>query len=198
MKGIVFTEFFKHIENAHGADLLDDVIVSAALPNDGGYTSVGTYPFNEMLSLVGACTKATGRTVADVLDGFGQHCLAAWVNYVPAFFGATRTLFDILAEINEFHELEVRKLYSDAELPTFVVETRDERVMVIGYYSPKQLTDLAIGVIKGAAAHLGQKIEVSAEPAEGPQGAYSRLRIEILSTCPPQSSGASCPTLTPI
>ena len=168
LKGIVFTEFFKHIEKCHGAEVLDDVIVSAAPLNDGAYTSIGTYPFKEMLDLVAAYTKATEQSGTSVLDGFGQHCLASWVSYVPAFFGPHRSLFDILSEINEFHEIEVRKLYPDAELPTFLVESRDAHVMTIGYYSNKHLTDLAIGVIKGAAAHLGQTISIRAEPVQGP------------------------------
>ena len=137
MKGIVFTEFFNHVEFRHGEDVLDDVIVKAEVPNGGAYTSVGTYPFDDMLSLVGAYTRATDQSVPDVLDGFGQHCFGRWVSYVPAFFWLHRSLFDILSEINEFHEIEVRRLYPDAELPKFVVEFRDAQVLVIGYYSPK-------------------------------------------------------------
>ena len=194
MKGLVFTEFLRHVEEQHGDETLDDVIVSANLPHGGAYTSVGTYPFEEMVTLVGACTAATGKSVTETLDGFGQHCFSSWVNYVPSFFGPDRKLFDILSEINQFHECEVRKLYPDAELPTFSVEARDERVLVIGYHSPKNLTDLAMGVIRGAAAHLGLSIDITAEPAEGPLGPYARLRVELLGSAP-SDKPRQCPTL---
>ena len=180
MKGVVFTEFFRHVEARHGEALLDEVITAADLPHGGAYTSVGTYAFDEMLALVGACTMATKQSAGEMLDGFGQHCFAQWVSYVPAFFGPGRHVFDILSEINEFHEYEVRKLYPDAELPTFTVESRDESTLVLGYHSAKKLTDLAMGVIRGAALHLGTPVGITAEEAEGPSGSYARLRIEML------------------
>lgn len=193
LKGVVFTEFFRHVEEHHGEEMLDDVIVSAKLPNDGAYTSVGTYPFEEMVALVGACTAVTGKSLPETLDGFGQHCFSSWVNYVPSFFGPDRQLFDVLSEINHFHEYEVRKLYPDAELPTFSVESRNEHVLVIGYHSQKKLTDLAVGVIKGAAAHLGDTVAVTAEQVTGPSGPYARLRVELLAQPPAHDGPPQCP-----
>ena len=195
MKGVVFNEFVQHIETKHGDELIDAVLVAAKLPHGGAYTRVGTYPFEEMLRLVGAYAEASRRDVPDILEGFGEHCFASWVNYRPAFFAPGRQLFDILEQIDSFHEYEVRKLYPDAELPSFVTETRDERVLVIGYHSSKNLTDLAIGVIKGAAAHLGQAIDIRAEEATGPSGHYTRLRIELTGTTDKKSEPARCPVL---
>jgi hypothetical protein len=146
-----------------------------------------------MLDLVGAHVGITGEPVAQVLDGFGQHCFGSWVTGVRHFFDPDRNLFDILSEINNFHEFEVRKLYPDAELPTFVVEARNDRVLVLGYHSTKRLTDLAIGVIKGAANHLRQTISISAETAADASGDYARLRIELLGRCPMPHPVAACP-----
>lgn len=195
MKGIVFNEFVNHIEAKHGFDLVDDVLVAAKLPHGGAYTRVGTYPFDEMLSLVGAYAEASRRDVPDILEGFGAHCFASWVNYRPAFFAPGRQLFDILEQIDSFHEHEVRKLYPDAELPSFVTETRDDRVLVIGYHSSKNLTDLAVGVIKGAAAHLGQTVDITAEEASGPGGRYTRLRIELTGISEKKAEVGRCPVL---
>ena len=83
MKGLVFTEFFNHIENAYGIDMVDDVIDAAQLGHDGLYTSGGTYPFDEMVALVSGLCRVTGRPMPVVLDAFGQHCFAQWVNVAP-------------------------------------------------------------------------------------------------------------------
>jgi hypothetical protein len=193
LKGIVFTEFFDFVERAGGEDLLDRVIVAADLANGGAYTRVGTYPFDEMLSLVSAYTEDSGRAVPEVLGGFGQHCFTSWVRMSPDFFGPGRSLFDILDQIDGFHEQEVRKLYPDAELPSFVTEQRTETTLVIGYHSSKQLTDLAIGVIKGAAAHVGQPISISSEAAMGAGGPYARLRIELTRDSSSSEKADRCP-----
>ncbi len=196
VKGIVFTEFFKHVEEMHGEVALDEIIVRAELPHGGAYTNVGTYPFDEMLALVGAHVAVTGEPVPQMLDGFGQHCFASWVENSGQFFNPERGLFTILSEVNTFHEREVRKLYPDAELPTFTVEARDPRVLVLGYHSTKRLTELAIGVIKGAAQHLGQAISISAETVTGPEGEYGRLRIELVGSSVTDQPVIACPVQT--
>ncbi|MBA2466199.1 MAG: heme NO-binding domain-containing protein [Sphingomonas sp.] len=179
MKGLVFTTFFAHCEQRFGADLLDDIIEDADLPNKGAYTSVGTYPFDEMIALTTALVRRTGQPLAKLLEDFGCFCFGKWVTYVPAAF-ENRNLFDILAGIDSFHELEVRKLYPDAELPSFTVEERDEQRLLLRYVSCKPLADLAAGVIKGAAAHLGECVEVSHWPHK--KGTEAHVLLEVRRT----------------
>lgn len=176
MKGIVFTTFYSHCESRYGLDILDDIIEDADLPNKGAYTSVGTYPFQEMVALVGALVRRTGESMPSVLEDFGHACFARWVTYVPAHF-ENKSLFDILEEVDHFHETEVRKLYPDAELPSFKVESRDERMLVLRYFSCKPLADLAAGVIKGAADYLGETVAVKHRPVN--DGTQPHVRFEV-------------------
>ena len=70
------------------------------------------------------------------------------------------------------------------------------RVLVLGYHSTKRLTELAIGVIKGAAQHLGQEIGITAETVMGPEGEYARLRIELLAASVTDQPVMACPVQT--
>jgi hypothetical protein len=176
MKGLVFTTFYAHCEEQYGADMLDDIIDDANLPNKGAYTSVGTYPFQEIVALITALVRRTGQSLPAVLEQFGRACFGKWVSYVPAHF-ENKDLFDILAGIDDFHEFEVRKLYPDAELPSFKVESRNDRELVLRYFSCKPLADLAAGVIKGAAAHLGEEISVTHRPVT--DGTEAHVRFEV-------------------
>lgn len=177
MKGLVFTTFYAHCAERFGDDLLDDIIEEANLPNNGAYTAVGTYPFEEMVALITALVRRTGQPLPRVLEDFGRFCFGKWVHYSPAAF-QSRSLFDILAGVDDFHAVEVRKLYPDAELPSFTVEDRDERRLVLRYISCKPLADLAAGVIQGAAEHLGETISVSHRPVTDGDGNYVRFEIE--------------------
>ena len=175
MKGLVFTTFYSHVEERYGLDLLEDIIEDAALPNKGAYTSVGTYSFQDMVALVAALAQRTGKPLPAILEDFGHACFGKWVSYVPAHF-ENKDLFDILESVDHFHEHEVRKLYPDAELPSFKVQSRDDRVLVLNYFSCKPLADLATGVIKGAADHLGESIEVNHWPVGG---AEPHVRFQV-------------------
>ena len=57
MKGIVFTEFLEMVEETFGLETVDTIIENSNLPSEGIYTSVGTYDFNEMVSLITALHK---------------------------------------------------------------------------------------------------------------------------------------------
>ena len=179
MKGLVFTTFYSHVEDRYGVDTLEDIIEDADLPNKGAFTSVGTYPFQDMVALVVALSKRVEKPLAVVLEDFGHYCFGKWVAYVPAHFD-NKSLFDILEGIDDFHEYEVRKLYPDAELPSFKVQSRDHRLLVMNYFSCKPLADLATGVIKGAAAYLGESIEVKHWPVT--DGAEAHVRFEVSRT----------------
>lgn len=177
MKGLVFTTFYDFVETHYGADLLDDIIVEAGVPNDGAYTSVGTYPFQQMVALITACSRLADIKLPLLLNRFGSHCFTCWVKTMPAHF-AGRDLFEVLAHIDDFHESEVRTLYPDAELPSFVVESRTDRELVLRYFSCKPLAELAAGVIRGASVHLRDPVTIRHEPVPDPARAFVRFTIE--------------------
>ena len=176
MKGLVFTTFYDFIETNFGPDRLDQVIAKSAVPNHGAYTSVGTYPFDEMVALVTAAVQLSGQTMPQLMEQFGEHCFVSWVSYLPAAF-QDKDLFDVLASIDDFHETEVRTLYPDAELPSFKVAGRTERHLTLDYHSCKPLADLAVGVIRGASKHMRNPVDISHAPATGPGGAFVRFQI---------------------
>ena len=52
MKGIVFREFIDMVESQFSVDTADAIIGASALSTHGAYTTVGTYPHQEMVDLV--------------------------------------------------------------------------------------------------------------------------------------------------
>lgn len=116
MKGVVFTEFMELVETRMGLEMLDRIITEADLPNDGAYTSVGTYDHAELVRLVQALSNASGLTVPQLIHLFGEHLFQRFSVQYKALFADSRTAFDFLARIDDVIHVEVRKLYPDAEL----------------------------------------------------------------------------------
>jgi hypothetical protein len=59
--------------------------------------------------------------------------------------------------------VEVRKLYPDAELPTFDTSRTDDNTMVMVYRSTRPFADLARGLIEGCIVHYGEPVDVHME-----------------------------------
>lgn len=161
MKGIVFTEFLDMVEDKFGLNIADAILEENALESGGAYTSVGTYDHGEMISLVTSLSEKTGITVPDLVKTYGEFLFTRFSEKYPAFFEKPRNSYEFLASIEPTIHTEVRKLHTDAELPTFQHEFPEPDRMVLTYRSARPFGDLAEGLIAGCIAHFGEEIEVS-------------------------------------
>lgn len=164
MRGIVFTEFLDMVEARHSLAVVDAVIARAGIASGGAYTAVGNYPAAEMHALVGALAAETGTSTSGLLEAFGEHLAITFAAGYPQMFAIHRTAMEFLCRVEGYIHIQVRSLYPDAELPSFeVVERTDDRVVMV-YRSPRAMSALAIGLIRGVGLHFGEPLAVTAEP----------------------------------
>jgi Haem-NO-binding len=160
MKGVVFTEFLDMVEEKFSADMLDTIIEMSNLPSGGAYTSVGTYPHEELVDMVVALSKQSGLETAVLIHVFGQHLFGRFHQRHPNFFENVPTAFDFLAGIENVIHAEVLKLYPDAQLPRFVVNKHTHNELVLVYQSARHFGDLAEGLMQGCVAHFQENIKI--------------------------------------
>ena len=163
MKGIVFCEFVEMMEAEFTADMADEIISSTELESGGAYTTVGTYDHHEMLALVTQLSEKTGAPVPDLVRAFGRYLFGRFVELYPTFFEGVEGAFSFLDRIEEHVHVEVRKLYPDAELPTFATSRPNDVTMIMVYQSRRPFADLAHGLIEGCIKHYNEPINVESE-----------------------------------
>jgi len=171
MKGVVFTEFLEMVEDKFSIEIADTIIDEAELSNDGAYTSVGTYDAGELVKLVVNLSRHTDIAIPDLLRVYGEHLFNRFYEMHPKFFENMSGTFEFLPMVDQYIHVEVKKLYPDAELPEFIVERKDDNVLVMRYRSARAFGDFAEGLIRGCISHFGEDIEISREElAETPGG----------------------------
>ena len=163
MKGSVFCEFVEMMEEEFTADMADEIISSTELESGGAYTTVGTSDHHEMLALVTQLSEKTCTPVPDLDRAFGRYLFGRVVQLYPTFFEGVDGAFRILDRIEEHVHVEVRKLYPDAELPTFATSRPNDDTMVMVYQSRRPFADLAHGLIEGCITHYNEPINVESE-----------------------------------
>ena len=156
MKGMVFKVFERHVERHLGQDALDDLLDQPGLSNGGAYTTVGNYPPSDLICMVGALSQRTGVPQSALVTRFGHELFARLADGHSEIMAQFRGCLEMLAGIEAVIHRDVRKLYSDAELPRFDVEQHDgERRLTLVYSSSRPFADLAHGLIQGALEHYG-------------------------------------------
>jgi hypothetical protein len=175
MKGMIFTEFMDMVEEAFGLEMAD-LLIDETQPSSGGaYTSVGTYPLEELVAMLQVLSRESKTPIPQLLTAYGKRLFAKLGSAHPAIMAHVSDPLDFLESIEHTIHVEVRKLYPDAELPTFEIERKSPDILEMRYRSSRHLEDLAEGLIHGCLAYF----EVPATVAREAQADSSVLfRIE--------------------
>jgi hypothetical protein len=156
MKGIIFNLLEDVVISHHGEDTWDKLLTATAL--DGAYTSLGSYPDEQIQKLVGAASQTFGMTPFEVLRWFGQRAIPLLFERYPGFFSTPSSTRPFLLSVNGIIHPEVRKIYPGADVPTFEFWDQPDGGLMMGYVSPRRLCALAQGFIEGAAIHYGETV----------------------------------------
>ena len=180
MKGIVFTELLQLVDTTLGMDACERLIDAAQLPSGGAYTSVGTYPHAEMVTLLTRLSATTATPVDVLLRSFGEHLFGRFAVLFPHFFAGIGTTLEFVERVDGVIHREVRKLYPDAELPKFDHERVSVSKLILTYRSARPLADLAEGLLLGCARHFAETLHIERRTLES--GTTTTVRFEL--TCP--------------
>jgi hypothetical protein len=178
MKGIVFTEFLDMVEEKFSIEVAEEIIEAAELPSGGVYTSVGTYDHGEILQLVGHLSRIASADPQTLVMTFGQHLFGRFFKGYPQLFEDVPSAFAFLGSIENHIHVEVKKLYPEAELPTFECSNGKPGHMEMMYRSARPFGDLAEGLILGCFDHFGENIELSREDLSAEAGSVIRFSMQ--------------------
>lgn len=177
MKGIVFTEFLEMVADKFSEDMVDDIIDDSELPSGGVYTAVGTYSHAEIVELVVSLSKRSNIEVPDLIRAFGQHLFQRFSELYPSFFPDGITAFDFLESVENYIHIEVRKLYPDAELPSFDTRRENDTTLVMLYSSAHPFATLAEGLIQGCMSHFEVDADITMTDLSDGAGTKAEFRL---------------------
>jgi len=162
VKGIIFNLVEEVVRNRYGEDTWDQLLDAAGL--DGAYTSLGSYPDEELFRLVAAASEALGVPPDAVVRTLGEAAIPLLADRYPFFFEPHTSTKSFLLTLNDIIHPEVRKLYPGADVPTFGFEEAPDVDLVLRYHSERKLCALAEGFVLGAAAQFAERAEIE-QPA---------------------------------
>lgn len=178
MKGIIFSEFIEMVETEFSITISNEIIDESALASSGSYTSVGTYDYHEMLQLITKLSEKTGVPIQDLVQSFGTYLFGRFYDLYPAVFKNIHDTFDFLEHVEDHVHMEVRKLYSDTQLPTFETSRPTDKTLVMVYKSKRPFGALALGLIQGCIIHFGENIDVQWQDLSRDGMGHARFTLE--------------------
>lgn len=163
MRGVVFTELIEFVESALGFDVADKMIEMSKLDNDGAFSQGGNYPFSDMVKILGALSKITGKEPNELLEIFGEHLFAVLVKLYGQDIKEVGSPILFIDSVEHYVHVEVKKLYPDVELPTFKTEEKSDNHIVLIYQSEKRLEAFAYGLMSACGKYFEQPLDIKYE-----------------------------------
>ena len=158
MKGIIFNLLEQVVIRHHGDAVWDSLLELTG--QDGIYTSLGSYPDEQITALVGAASDMLSIPPGEVLRWFGREAMPLLADRYPAFFTPHSRTLPFLKSVNSIIHPEVRKLYAGAGCPHFHFSDMPDGGLRVGYNSARRLCDLAHGFIEGVAGHFHEQVTI--------------------------------------
>lgn len=166
MKGVIFTELINLVEDQFGYEVVDKMITDAELKNDGAFTAIGTYDHNDLLKMVVSLSSQLDVEVPVLVKTFGKHLFKTFSKQHSEKIAGMDSAFDLIKKVEGFIHVEVRKIYPDAQLPTFEYENINEDHLIVKYRSQRPFADVCEGLIEQCIEHFSEKIAINRNDIE--------------------------------
>jgi hypothetical protein len=176
VKGVVFTEFMDLVETGCGMEVADGVLTKGC-PFSHGFTSVGTYDHHVLLGMVSQLSNDTGIATAELVHAFGRHLIKAFLRSYPDAFANVTSTFELLSNVENVIHVEVRKLYADAELPSFKFIEAELGCFKLEYISSRPFALLAEGLIEASIEHFDEHLTLERSDLEGAPGIHALFHL---------------------
>lgn len=151
------------VEESFGLEVTDQIIEESKLQSEGIYTSVGTYEFNEMVSLLTQLSKTVKLPANDLLHTFGLYLFDSLGRTHPEIIKNYKSPLALIISIEDHIHVHVKKLYPDAELPSFTIVEQNDNSLSMIYSSSRGLYSLAHGLIEKTFTHFNSSAHIAYE-----------------------------------
>ena len=159
LKGLIFSELIRFMEEEQSPLFVEEVIAAADLPNDAAFSRIGVYPTAHALLLVGEASKLSGVPVAALCEAFGCYLFGRFTILYPEIMSSYSTAESLLEHVRGHIHEDVKVLYPDATPPEVTTETRDGQC-IVEYRSHRPLAHIACGLIRGCLEHFGDERKI--------------------------------------
>ena len=162
MKGIIFAELVRFMEEVQSPAFADAVIREAGVPSDGAYGVAGNYPSTEALQLVELAAAKSGIAADQLCISFGQHLFRRFTLLYPFLIDSYATAEDLLTHIGSHIHADVCVLYPDARPPQ-VHFVRTDGKSIVTYSSHRPMAMIAYGLVRQCMVHFGDHRTITCE-----------------------------------
>lgn len=177
MHGILFSEFKKYFVERAGGAQWGPALQEAGLGNKV-YLPNQIYADQELVSLVVAASKRTGRSPAALLEDFGEYIAPHLLALYRAQINPEWKSLDVVEKTEQLVHTAVRLRMPGADPPHLRCTRTSPSQVVMEYDSPRRLCPVAKGITRGVGRHLKENLRLTETTCMLEGGSQCRIVID--------------------
>jgi len=160
MKGIVFDCLRNLVSEKFGTDKWNQIMKMSDVNPDTNYTITDDVDDEVILRLFGNTCEALSLSFEQASEAFGEYWNGTYLpKLYPEFYENVNSTRELLVKLDDIHSV-IREKMEGAKPPKHSYEWKNENTLIMGYDSSRDLIELFVGAIKGAAKHYNDEITV--------------------------------------
>lgn len=157
MHGLIHAELAKCIKKHYGMNNWEQILKQAGF-NDRVYLQVGSYPDEEIVTIIVAAAKVLGVGMSDLLEEFGGFILPDLFDMYRSYIDPSWKTLDFLLNTEETIHRVVRLKNKGAAPPKLNFEKVSESAIRLHYDSERNMLPVAKGMIRAVAEHFDEQV----------------------------------------
>ncbi len=161
MKGIIVKCLAELVNEKFGQEKLMEIYTDAGLDKNKIFLVTEDVEDALVLKVVGSVCKVLNLSLPEAADAFGEY----WVNtFAPKIYSMyyknVNSAKEFLLKMDEVHRKTTKNM-PNARPPKFSYKWENEKTLIMGYDSHRNLIDFLVGLARGVGKYYKENIKVT-------------------------------------
>ncbi len=135
------------------------------------------YPDEHMYALVGHAAELTGLSAGELHEKFGEYLVPDLLYMYQRLLKPEWKTLDMLEHTELTMHKQVRQEHTENSPPVLNVSRLGPNELMIDYVSPRRMSGLAVGIVRGLATYYDEADRIDVIPTTSEDG--ERVRIHV-------------------
>ena len=164
MHGLIFFYLQKFADVAAAGSTSWKQVRSSVATSGTKYLPSGTYSDADAVAILSSIAECSGRPLPFILEEFGQYLAPHLIKVAGAHVDPTWRTLDLIEHTEAIIHTMIRATAPGASPPVLETARPSPNELHLVYNSARRLCPLALGLVRGIAAHYGETVTI-AEPS---------------------------------
>lgn len=176
MHGTIITLLKRYVQTRYDHSAWVRLVELSGL-GDVEFNHKTVYPDEHMYALVHHAATMTGLPAGELHEQFGEYLVPDLMYMYQKLVQPGWNTLDMLEHTELTMHKQVRREHAENAPPVLDVTRVSPTELVIEYVSPRRMSGLAVGIVRGLATYFDEADRIEVQPTTSEDGERVRIRV---------------------